>query len=1161
MAKMMEMTFAIGAALSASFSGAFGKAGKALADLQKQSGSLQKQSGQITSYQKMQGAIAKSSEKLNAARMRVKELGLQMKAAGTPTAALKKEFATACQEAHRLETQLGNQRKQLGELRTELTGAGIDTKNLSTEQSRLSQQSQKLANAQSRLQRSQAALQQTRQNLSWDNIKGELMTAAGLGYSLYKPVNEAADFEQAMARVNAVAFSGAGRDKAADAEAFKALQEQARQLGRDTQFTAVQAAQSQENLARAGFKANEIIAAMPGLLNMAAAEGMDLATASDIAASTLRGFKMNADQANRVADVLAQTSAASNTSISGLGESMKMVAPVAANLGVSVEEVSAMLGIMGNAGIKGTESGSALRNAFLRLAQEPKSVEKALAKLGVASRDAQGNMRNLPDILTALSEKMKDMGEADKTKYLADIFGVRSVSGMMAVMNGALDGSLQQLHQFNNEATGILTAMSEATGASLDDMRTAMKGLDPLTEELGISYRDLSIYTGILAQSGMKGSDANKALNATFTSLLKNSKNMQKALKGYDISIVGDDGTLRDMPDLLNDLNRAFSGMSDSDQLAKLSKIFGADAAKGIQMLMKGIGEGAFTELNGVADKASGVASEMAGKTIDTLKGQMTIAGSAVSDLMITIGDVLLPTVKEAVIVFTNFTAGLSKFAQANPGLTKAIVGSVGALAAMKVGLVGAKVGWNLLKLPFQTARVGLDLLNVRMLTNAKAVTEAGKRTGLLSKAWKGIQSSAKGIGNAFKTLASGIGKAFTGILSFGKSLISGLFSPLGLKVLALSAVVAGFAALAYLVYKNWDSIKAWWDSWTIKDVFAALKGYALSAYNWVKGKWNEFWAWWDKSSLKNIFAPVIGFATTAEGYASSAWKALSNWWQSWTLADVFAPVIEFATTAEGYASRAWEHLAGWWQSWSLKDIFTPIMNLATNAKESAQAKWNELKSWWDGWNLKDIFEIVKTYVETVKTQISAKWEEFNKRWSDWKLADIFAPIYKFALDVIERIKAPFKAFAEYVSSLNPFKDWGTPAVSAEQIAQGKKLLQNPGNAKNQMPCHMRGFASGGFISHPEIALIGEAGREAIIPLEDRARGIPLWKAAGEEMGFSFGTQRSEKTIAPVFSPSVNITVNGGDTDTESKFRQILQDTFEDMFADFQNRLQRVAFE
>ena len=210
--KMVEMTFAIGAALAGSFSGAFGKAGQALGELQKQTSSLQKVSGQIGAYQKMQGAVQQGAEKLNAARMRVKELGVQMKATGTPTAALKKQFTAANQEAHRLEVALGNQRKKLGELRTELTGAGVDTKHLTSEQARLAAQSQRLAEAQTKLQNSRAALQATREKLSWGNVKGDLMKAAGIGLSLGAPVMQAAEFEHAAARLNAVAFSGGGRN-------------------------------------------------------------------------------------------------------------------------------------------------------------------------------------------------------------------------------------------------------------------------------------------------------------------------------------------------------------------------------------------------------------------------------------------------------------------------------------------------------------------------------------------------------------------------------------------------------------------------------------------------------------------------------------------------------------------------------------------------------------------------------------------------------------------------------------------------------------------------------------------------------------------------------------------------------------------------------------
>lgn len=367
-------------------------------------------------------------------------------------------------------------------MRTELTGAGVDVRNLAGEESRLTSQAQRLADAQSRLQRSKAALQATREQLSWNNVKGDLIKAAGIGLSLGAPVMQAAEFEQASARLNAVAFSGGGRNKEEDEKSFKALKAQARQLGRDTQFTAVQAAQSQENLARAGFNANEIISAMPGLLDMAAAEGMDLANAADIMASSLRGFGLAASDVGRVSNILAQTSAASNSSIAGLGESLKYVAPVAKGLGVSIEETNAMLCIMANAGIKGSQGGTALRAAFTRLSKEPKAVAKALGALGISARDAQGNMREIPELMQALNNKMKNMGSADKMKYLSNIFGSEAASGMLAVMEAAVDGSLQKLTRLNRESSGQLQALSENVSISLDDLRAGMQDAETSTQ-------------------------------------------------------------------------------------------------------------------------------------------------------------------------------------------------------------------------------------------------------------------------------------------------------------------------------------------------------------------------------------------------------------------------------------------------------------------------------------------------------------------------------------------------------------------------------------------------------------------------------------------------------------------------------------------------------
>ena len=909
--KMVEMTFAIGATLAGSFSGAFGKAGQALGALQKQTSGLQKVSGQISSYQKMQQAVGKGAEKLNAARMRVKELGQQMKAAGTPTAALKKESTAAHQEAHRLEVALGDQRKKLGELRVELSGAGVDTKRLASEQTRLTQQSQKLAQAQARLQKSQAALAVTREKLSWGNVKGDLMKAAGIGLSLGAPVMQAAEFEHAAARLNAVAFSGGGRNAEKDAKSFKALQEQARQLGRDTQFTAVQAAQSQENLARAGFKANEIIAAMPGLLDMAAAEGMDLATAADIMASSLRGFGLEAEDAGRVSNILAQTSAASNSSITGLGESLKYVAPVAKGLGVSIEETNAMLGIMANAGIKGSQGGTALRAALVRLSKEPKAVAKALGELGISARDAQGNFREMPDLLQALSAKMKNMGSADKMKYLSNIFGSEAASGMLAVMEAAVDGSLQQLTRLNRESSGQLQALSKNTGISIDDLRAGMQNADKYARALGVSFGDLSVYTTMLSQGAYKGAEADYMLTEAFSRLVKKPKEVQKALKSYGIALTDDTGRMRNFSVILRDLNNAMKDMKPPEQLAELSKIFGKEGGLTVQALMQGMSKGLYDEYANVAKSATGVSKEMADKVLSTFWGQKEIAKSAISDLMITIGDVLLPTVTSVVKTFAEWTASLGKLASEHPEATKLIVGTVGAIAALNVGVTAMKYAWLGMKLPFQTVRVAMDWLNARLLLSGKRSLWAAAKTKVLAvatKAWNVVMKVGRGLLDVGKLglyygkqiVITAATKAWTAAQWLWNAALNA--NPIGLLITA----IAGAIAIGVLFYKNWDKIKAWWNSWELKDVFAVLKTYAGIAKDYVCEKWEDVKRGWNDLKFSDVLLPLYDYVDKAKAYITERWDAVKRWWNELKFSDVFPQLQGFAASAKDYIGARW---------------------------------------------------------------------------------------------------------------------------------------------------------------------------------------------------------------------------------------------------------------
>ncbi len=500
-----QINFVLAAQMSAGFKSAFGSAQGAMGKLQQATTALGKNQDVIKSFQTMQGRVGETSKKFREAQEKAQQLGAQMRSTATPTKQMQQAFSQAERDAARLKDQLAQQKGKLAELGGALKTAGVNTKNLSGEQARLAEHTAKVAAAQDHLQRSIGARDASRAALS--GMKGEILASAGIVMALSAPIKAAAGFEQAMAKVRAI--SGASMEEMAK------LTEQARQLGRDTQFSASETAGAQELLARAGFKSNEIIAAMPGLLNMAAAEGLDLARASDVAASTLRGFGLSADQTQRVADVLAKASASTQTDISQLGESMKMVAPVAAALNISLEETTAMLGVMANNGIKGTQSGTALRAALLRLAKEPKQAkealealgmeagtleedmletERALKRMGIQTRDSAGNMRTIPSLMKAMHESMKHMGSADKLAAMGKIFGTEAAPGMIAVMKAATDDeeSLQALTKTFDGAAGTSAEMARVMN---DTAQGALKRLASASESLNIDVGNVLLPT------------------------------------------------------------------------------------------------------------------------------------------------------------------------------------------------------------------------------------------------------------------------------------------------------------------------------------------------------------------------------------------------------------------------------------------------------------------------------------------------------------------------------------------------------------------------------------------------------------------------------------------------------------------------------------------
>ena len=301
-------------------------------------------------------------------------------------------------------------------------------------------------------------------------------TATALGGVSIAAIKAGSDFESQMSRVQAI--SGATGSE------FNKLKEQAIQLGADTAFSSSQAAEGMENLAAAGFTTSEIMDAMPGLLDLAAASGEDLASSSDIAASTLRGFALEAADAAHVADVLAANANKTNSSVADTGEAMKYVAPLARAAGLSMEETAAAIGIMANAGIQGAQAGTTLRGAISRLSSPTKEMSECMADLEISFYDSEGNMKSLAEQTRMMEEATAGMTDEQRNNVLVTLYGQEALSGMLALMNEG-DGALLELTHAYETCDGSAKAAAETMQ---DNLAGALDQLGGSAETLGIVF-------------------------------------------------------------------------------------------------------------------------------------------------------------------------------------------------------------------------------------------------------------------------------------------------------------------------------------------------------------------------------------------------------------------------------------------------------------------------------------------------------------------------------------------------------------------------------------------------------------------------------------------------------------------------------------------------
>lgn len=299
---------------------------------------------------------------------------------------------------------------------------------------------------------------------------------AALGAGATAAATVGSSFEAAMSKVSAI--SGATGDS------LQSLTDKAKEMGAKTKFSASESASALQYMAMAGWDTESMLNGIDGIMNLAAADGLDLATTSDIVTDALTAFNLKASDSTHFADVLAKASSSANTNVSMLGESFKYVAPLAGTMGYSVEDVSLALGLMANASVKGSMAGTSLKTALSNLASPTEEMSNVMTQYGISISDAEGNALPLIDVMKQLREKFSGLSETEQAAAASTLFGKEAMSGMLAIIN-ASDSDFDNLTQNINNADGAAKSMADTMQDNLQGQITILKsGLEGLGIEI-----------------------------------------------------------------------------------------------------------------------------------------------------------------------------------------------------------------------------------------------------------------------------------------------------------------------------------------------------------------------------------------------------------------------------------------------------------------------------------------------------------------------------------------------------------------------------------------------------------------------------------------------------------------------------------------------------
>lgn len=775
-------------------------------------------------------------------------------------------------------------------------------------------------------------------------------------------------FDSSMSQVAAV--SGATADE------LEQLRDKAKEMGSTTKFTASEAADAFNYMSMAGWKTEDMLSGIDGVLNLAAASGADLATTSDIVTDALTAMGYSAGDAGRLADVMAAASSNANTNVEMMGQTFQYAAPIVGALGYSMEDTAVAIGLMANAGIKAEQAGTSLRSVLTRLSAPPKECAEEMEKLGISMTDSEGKMKSLDQIMVELRKAFSNLSETEQTAAAKHIAGANAMSGLLAIVNAAPE-------DYNKLTDAVANA-----GFSIDDINKSLEdsgiewekysdkvwlangGIEGLADEIiynvdkiGTSTEDLRKY--LETEYDMNADDATKAIEAV-TAAMESSQGAAERMAETMLDNLGGDMTL-------------LSSKLEGVQLAIYEK-FEPALRKGVEVLDKLLDVVQF-----VVDHSS--------EFIAALTGMATAIGAYIA-------------YTTALKVMENGWKSLTIVTKAQAAAQAALnavmsLNPIGLVIAAIAGLVAAFVVlWNKSEKfrnfwinLWEKIKAAAEPIIEGIVTNFTAAWDK------IKAAWSAVSGFFKGIWNAVKNVYSntknffkdqfegawnGIKAVWGAVSGFFKGIydnIKNAFSSVGSFFkdkfqAAADNTRTAFSNIGKFFSKTWDGIKGAFSTvgTFFKDKFQKAADNTKAGFATIGNDFKKSW-----ESIKNAFSPAVGWfkdkftlaaSATKEGFIDIA-EFFSEVWEK--IKEVFSAVGEWfnekfqaaADNIEAVFDTVYTIISEIWDnikitiSETIETIQTIIMTVFNAVKDFIGNVWDGIKT------------IISNTINTIKNVIT----------------------------------------------------------------------------------------------------------------------------------------------------------------------------------------------